>query len=439
MNKQARRARVWVAAIALLLASPAAGAAAQPPWLEAQSAHFTVTSDASADEIRQAARDFERIRAVLAGTLRGARVDPDQPLVILAVRNGRGLRELLPQYWERRGAHPVAAFWAGPYRRCIALRLDTPAPERMRRALHEYVHLVTHANVPDPPAWLDEGLSELWATAVVGDGTVEVGRPPVGALKLLRQSRSWIPLRDLMAMGRAPEASDKNKLRMFYAQSWALAHYLVLGRNGGAGLSAGLYADDPRTIDDAGALERELKTYVDSARIETVRFEWQPPDPAAESADLAEVPVRRLSAADALVARAGCLADGERPDAALPLLNEALTAEPDHAPALETLGYIRFQQNQAREAASWFDRAIATGSASHLAYFYRAILAGPVPQAPGGVSIETQQYLRRSIELNADFAPAYERLSVLVSKEDANSVEAVSLLRRAIELDPNNS
>jgi hypothetical protein len=42
------------------------------------------------------------------------------------------------------------------------LRVDAPDRERSRRVLHEYVHLLTHANVPDLPAWLDEGISEFW-------------------------------------------------------------------------------------------------------------------------------------------------------------------------------------------------------------------------------------------------------------------------------------
>lgn len=42
----------------------------------------------------------------------------------------------------------------------------------------------------------------------------------------LRGRRAWIPFHTLLAMERAPDARDGQRLAMFYAQSWALAHFL---------------------------------------------------------------------------------------------------------------------------------------------------------------------------------------------------------------------
>ena len=405
-------------------------------WLELRSRHFTVVSNTGEEETRRVALEFERVRAMLLRALTNARVDPRQPVVVLAVNDEDSLRELLPQYWERKGQRPVAAYWGGPHGHCIVLRMNAPEHERHRRVLHEYVHLLTHANVPDLPAWLDEGLSEFWGTAVVQDDAVEVGRSAPHNLKVFQAQRSWIPLDELLAMERAPDARDKQRLSLFYAQSWALVHHLMLG-----GSSTNLELAPSRDLGNLSQLKADLGQYVRGGRFRAVRIEL--PQPEAESPDRDEdlgLRVRALAPAQSLAIRAGCLVDGERPVAALPLLTRALATDPNEASVLETLGSFHFQQNNPLGAAQWFDRAIATGSASHLAYFYRAILAGPVPdQVLGGQPVRADEYLRRAIDLDPGFAPAYVRLAALYTRQADRLEAALPLMRRATELEPENA
>ncbi|MDO8794536.1 MAG: DUF1570 domain-containing protein, partial [Vicinamibacterales bacterium] len=344
-------------ALALLALLGSTLQARQPDrWLEVRSPHFVVISNAGEEHARGVSQQFEHVRALLRRVLTNARVDPRDPVVVLAVNNGRSLRELLPQFWERKGQRPVAAYWGGPHQHHIVLRVDAPDHERYRRVLHEYVHLLTHANVPDFPTWLDEGLSEFWGTAVVQSDGVEIGRPALHHLKALRARRSWIPLDELLAMKRAPDARDSQRLSMFYAQSWALTHYLMFG-----GSSMNLELAPSTHFVDPSQLEGALAAYVREGRFRALRVEI--PQPEIASADQGEdtrLRIRALSAAESLAVRAGFLVDGERPAAALPLLTEALRLDPNETSALETLGYLHFQQNNPTEAAKWFDRAIET-------------------------------------------------------------------------------
>jgi tetratricopeptide (TPR) repeat protein len=436
------------------LPGPAPGAEEPERWLEVRSSHFVVVSNADEERTRSVSRQFERARALLRGVFRNARVDPRDPVVVLAVTGERRLRELLPQYWDRKGRRPVAGYWKGPHRHNVVLRVDAPSHERYRRVLHEYVHLLTHTNVPDLPPWLDEGLSEFWGTTVVQSDGVEIGRAAPHHLKTLRARYSWIPLHELLAMERVPDTRHPQRLAMFYAQSWALTHYAMLGdasdlrpaARGDVGapfleLAPSKYVDRLRergnsteaavlAFGDLSQLERGLDTYIHTRRFRTHRIPVSQPVGADQDEDL-ETRVRTVSPAESLAVRAGFLADSERPAASLPLLKEALAADPNETSALETLGYLCFQQNNFVEATEWFDRAIDTKSASYLAYFYRAILAGPAADSAEG-------YLRHAVELNPGFAEAFVRLADIYVRA-GRLQEALPLLRRATDIEPDNS
>src|SRR6185436_7095822 len=93
---------------------------------------------------------------------------------------------------------------------------------------------------------------------------------------------------------------------------------------------------------------------------------------------------RPLRDAEALMFHARALADGDRPDAARPLVDRVLRADPESEAALETKGLIAFVGNRPTEAATIFDHLISTRRGSYLVYYYRALLAGPIPNLTDG-------------------------------------------------------
>jgi tetratricopeptide (TPR) repeat protein len=173
-------------------------------------------------------------------------------------------------------------------------------------------------------------------------------------------------------------------------------------------------------------LERALRAYVGNRAFRTVRAGM----PGWKTGTAGDAPpefrVRPLSEAEALIVRARFLVDGERSEAALPLLNEAMRQAPQRTAVFETLGCLYFRQNKPAEAVGWFDRAIASGSASYLAHYYRALIDAR----------RREHDLRRAIELNPAFAPAYAQLADLYAADAAVSLDALPLLRRATELEP---
>ena len=64
---------------------------------------------------------------------------------------------------------------------------------------------------------------------------VLIGTPKVGYLYLLRQVE-LLPLKTLFSIGTdSPHYNERDKQGIFYGESWALVHYLMLGDRGRQG------------------------------------------------------------------------------------------------------------------------------------------------------------------------------------------------------------
>jgi len=388
--------KLFAAGLAALMSVQAPG---QTAWTELRGERFVLLGTLDADRLRPVACEVQLALRTVGITREGAPVPS-----IIAAANGTAMREVLPQYWERRGPRPLAAYWAGLYGHHIALRVDTPPEERLRRLLHEAAHFATHLAHPKPPRWLDEGTSELWEHAAIDSDRVEIGRPVARHLRALRSDKYWIPVAELAAATEVPRAASV----MFYAQSWALVNYLLFEKPGNAKLllehlpgPADLPTDEELRRYARGPLARHVGVST-SASI-------------AECRDLAEV--RSVPLLESLLFRSRALADGERPDTALPLLRQVLRHDPDNAEALEILGFVHFIGNRFQESARAFDGLIGMGRGSHIAYYYRAMLAGPVPAlSDGSGPVPEIEYLRRAIGLSPSFRPAVDRLCEKLGK-----------------------
>lgn len=391
-------------AAAAALAVPLGLHGAARDWSEVRSTEFVLRARIGDAHFDAVACDVQRV----VGALRPLQdvASPVASVAITAVDSERETRDLLPQFWEHRGARPVGAYWSGLHGHHIVVRVDTKAQERFRRVLHEYVHFVTHLEYPNPPRWLDEGLSELWTHAVIAADAIEIGRPVAKHLKAFRSGDRWIPLAELLSAPELPASRDGKKVALFYAESWALAHYLAFERTGGS-----LAFEIPGSA--AAPTDEELRAYVRNIETSAASITI----PIASGCGHNPVARRQISAVEWLVLKAQALADGERPEAAVPVILDALRLEPDNPRALETLGFVHFTGNRSGQAAEAFDRVIAAGRASYVSYFYRAVLADVIPRRSDGFGpVPAAEYLERAVLLNPEFVPAREQLERLKLK-----------------------
>lgn len=104
-------------------------------------------------------------------------------------------------------------------------------------AFHAYVENYLFPRAENPvPAWLNEGLAQVFSTGLVEGGRLRIGAVHAPSLKRLRaeiKEGKWLPLADLLAAdgqefltlhGRAKRESQRS-----YAYAWGLAYYLVIG------------------------------------------------------------------------------------------------------------------------------------------------------------------------------------------------------------------
>lgn len=390
-----RGALLAVVAIAAIAARPVR--AQERQWRQVESDRVVVSGELSRSTLAAVACDLETAAAMM-GPPDGA---PGEPLSVIAVEGAGDARTLLPQFWERRGPRPLGAYWSGLYGHHIVVRVDARPEERLRRVLHEYAHYVTRLSNDKPARWIDEGLSEIWEGASIESGRVVIGLPIAEHLKTLRSATDWIAVDELVAATSLPR--DRKRLALFYAQSWALVHYLMFDTPASRAL-----LDIPLAADKVPT-DQQLRDHIlgPLGRTRSIRV------PAAGACP-PEPQFRTVPTIESLVLRAQTLADGERPDAALPLIYEAIRLEPGHAEAMEVLGFVHFAGNRPTESAAIFDQLIASGRGSHVAYYYRAALAGPIPERSDGSGRVSQlEYLREALRRDPGFAPARERLREL--------------------------
>jgi len=445
MREPARQVRFLIALQAVLLASPAFPQGPPQKWTEVQSPHFSVVTNGSERQGRQLAYEFEAIRSVFEQTLR-LRVESGKPFVVMAFKDEKSMRAAMPEYWEKKGRkHPGGGFLSGGDKTYAFIRLDAGEENTYGIVYHEYTHMVLDLNVRSLPLWMSEGLAEFYGNSTIGDKEVSLGRPNAASIQTLREGR-LLPLAELFRVTfDSPHYTEAARAPMFYAESWALTHYLMLAERTEAGrrnrlfqflslLGQGVDQDEAgrRVFDDLDRLQADLGRYVERSAFPYV---WIKTTAAGASKDFG---ARALSPAET-AARLGDfqLQGRRRPQDAKPLLEEALRLQPDLASAQESLGFLFMRQGDRAEALRWFERAIAGDSKSFLAHYYHAALTlNELGTAEGAGQAEAS--LMRALRLNPYFAPAYVALARLYLKDDQKAERALEMVRKAMDIEPGN-
>jgi tetratricopeptide (TPR) repeat protein len=426
----------------LVLASVGVANAAKPQaWIEVRSPHFVVVSDANEKRARRVALQFELIRAVFQKSFPRARVDPVGQVTVLAAKDEKSLKNLLPEFWEEKGQlHPDGIFVRGPEKNFVALRVDVPSEDAYHTIYHEYVHLLMSLNVAWLPTWLNEGIAEVYGNSFIGEKAVHLGRPSAAHLALLRQGR-LLPLDVLLGVDHSsPYYNEADKASIFYAQSWALTHLLMLGDrmqhrqklvefvgliNNGMDQREAL----ERTLGDLKTLDARLKAYIQQPTLGYVRIE--PPEDIKQE----EFTVRELSVAESDAVRGDFHLQSGRETEARALLEEALRLDPRVALAHESLGFLHYQRGEKEEAAKQFAEAVRLDSRSYLAHYYNALLTTQNSLDPESIAL-AEESLQRALELNPEFGYAAAALAGLYANQEDKLDQALSFATRAVELNP---
>jgi len=317
---------------------------------------------------------------------------------------------------------------------------------------HELTHYFLRNTVPaDVPLWFNEGIAEFYSTFASHNDAVDVGLPVQEHIAWLR-TQPLIPLKELFAIDHdSKEYHEGNRQGVFYAESWALVHYLMIGspeRREQLGTYVGLIASG-RTIDDAfrtafhgtyDDLERELRKYIHAFSMSYIRYtmadlkakEVQTPQPLARDALL-------VGLADLLLhTHAPHFGEVET------FLGAALKANPSSADAYAEMGVAKSWQRQHAEAETYFEKAVQLGSRDALPYvlYGDSILrrldaslrnSAGAPQAD---IAKARDLFRKATELNPQSATAFSGLGATYLMTTDDPAPGIAALERSLALAP---
>ncbi|HEV2708025.1 MAG TPA: DUF1570 domain-containing protein [Pyrinomonadaceae bacterium] len=421
-------------------------------WTSVRSKNFRLVGNASESEIKEVGARLEQFREVFTRLLPGEHFDSRVPVTVVVFASEESYRPFKPLYLEQPG-DVSGYFKSGQHADYITLSVDEArARGTASIVFHEYVHLLLRNAARVAPLWFNEGLAEYYSTFEMSPDArrVTLGQRLDVRAQVLRTG-AWIPLSALMAADRwSPSYAEAEQRRLFYAESWALVHYLFNAQGGRRRAQLTNYLDllaSGSTVEaafraafqtDFAGLEAELRAYVlfNQYPTQTVSFERAVSvDTALESAPLVE--------AEALAILGDLLLRTERPTEAEDYLLRAIELSPALGAAHTSLAVLRLSENRVAEARTHLECAISANGRDHLArYLYAEALLRSASDADltvEGFERKTRLLraeLKRAVELAPHFLPAYRLLAEVEIERGARMEEALSTIARAIEIAP---
>jgi Protein of unknown function (DUF1570) len=425
----------------LCITSSALASDSTDHWLEVHSPHFVVLTDSNEKQARRLASQFEQMRAVFHTLIPNAAADAGSPIVVVALKDKKGFQALEPAAYLAKGQMDVAGlFLRAPDKNYILLRLDAEGEHPFATVYHEYTHFVFRKS-EWMPLWLNEGLAEFYQNTDIYEKEVLLGQASSDNILFLRENR-LLPLTTLFQVDHAsPYYHDEQKSSVFYAESWALTHYIqVTDREKNTNRLQDyarflLQKEDPVTaaqhaFGDLNQLQKSLEDYVQQGRFKMFKLN------SAVTVDASSFQVQAVSKAEADATRADVLVYNGRTEEAEALLNSTLRDDPNNALAHESMGYLKVLDGDTASAKKWYGEAVQLDSHSYLAQYYYAAMSLQTGDVDHDATIESS--LRASIKLNAAFAPAYDALAMFYASRNERFDEAHILNVNAIQIEPEN-
>jgi len=439
-SSPSRIALVVIACIIAAFASPILAGEAKLPkpgqnWIEVRTNNFLFFSNAGRGATRRVAIDLEELRAVL-GQLTDYELQSPIPTLIYVFRHDRSFDPYKILY-QGKPAAVSGYFMAREHANYIAVSADSRDTSDI--VFHEYVHYVTASNLGYLPTWFSEGLAEFYSSFEVVDETVYIGLPLMHHLARLRGSTP-IPFDQLLAVDHeSPLYNEKDRKGDFYAEAWALVHYLLLG-NEERRLQLSRFLDliddgTPENVAFTAAFGTDSETLAQEVRGHHKGPRFRFAQAKAEIDVEAGLSVREMSYSEVLYRLGDLLAsqDNDRQEGTA-YFEASIDANPQNGLALSALAVEK------ENIADW---AVAEE------LYYRALRASPDDPTVlfrwgeflsqrGGDYRDAVSALTRSTRLDPAFAPAWAALAEVYSEAGVVSPESLAAAETAHRLLPAN-
>ena len=416
------------------------GSSARETWISVQSKHLLVIGNGSEKEIRQVALRLEQFRSAASGILTAPEWTEKVPTTVIVFKNDESYRPF------KVNENNAGYFQPGQDVNYITLSTEVRGEQDPYNIIfHEYTHLLVNNSIGPAPAWFNEGLAEYYSTLSFDNRRVVVGRPIQRHITLLKKV-PMLSLRTLFQVDyKSPYYNEGHKQSIFYAESWALMHFLMLNKNGQRAEQVRKFLQlIKERVPTEQAFQLTFETTFEGLQNELAQYIQNGSYPVNE------IEVRRklesdttlkssvLSEVDAQAYLGDLLLHSNRSEAE-EYLQRALQVEPNHGLANAALGMLRVRQSKLDQAWVYLEKAIETGTSNHLIHYYYAyalthtvdndVKPGAAALSPDA-AVKARRGVLKAISIRPDFPDSYNLLAFinLVTNTDID-VTIETLLR----------
>jgi tetratricopeptide (TPR) repeat protein len=252
----------------------------------------------------------------------------------------------------------------------------------------------------------------------------------------LRQT--FLPVDKLFAVDHAsPYYNEGTKQGIFYAESWAVMHYLMLANNRARQpqlmkflnlLAGGKAINDSFTEafeTDPARFEKDLTEYISRFAFPAVLFKLQ-----AKIDFDREMTASPLTEAQAQYYLGDLLFHMGRNDAAEAQFQKAISLDPNFAATYASFGLMRMREGKRDEALQFLTKAVQADTNNYLAHYNYAFMLQSELSANRSDKSQVQlmrDHVKKTIELAPAYYPAYDMLGylALISREELPQTEDV--------------
>ena len=435
-----------VALCLLALVSEQSTVSAKDTWISVRTKNFYLIGNANEKDIRKVAGKLEQFREAFIQLFPRTKFNTPVPTTVVVFKSKSSYKTFGPP-------NTTGFFQPGSDVNYIALSTEWHGPTGsgldgvFDTIFHEYTHLLVNNTLKGAPLWFTEGLAEYYSTFKISDDQkFEIGVEPGLHLSYLRRN-SMLPLPTLFAVDRqSPHYNEKSKQGVFYAQSWALIHYLIIGKTQHEKLTTflDLIANNvpvetafPKAFDTTfDAMLKELRDYVRQDRYGVLKGQF-----SNKIALDTVIEAKPLTEAEAQAYLGDLLLHSNRAEAE-GYLQTALQLDPNLGMAHASLGLLRFRQGKTDEARTSLERAVEASSQNYLAHYYYAYaLSRQRPEdtqaryTPEQLA-KIRKHLRRAIELRPDFPESYTLKAFVSLLSNSEIDESIEMLMRVLRGSP---
>jgi len=439
MKKHSSRRWQFALATLVTILFLAADGNAKDTWVRVQSKNFILISNASPNDARKAILKLEQFRSAFSIIFPRTKLDTPLPTTVLLFKTDADFNPFKPRVKGKIEENVGGYFLARPHMNYIVLAADIPTLSPYEIIFHEYEHYVLHNNVNRLPVWLDEGLAEFFSSFDTSDKDQKATLgSPIARHVLYLRDQPLVSLDTLLKVDRkSPYYHEGRKAGTFYAESWALVHYLMLADEGKHRPQLQEFINslsEDRPVEelftrafqvDLKALEERLRSYVNRHLFPVLNATF-----SGRISGEQQLTTETLTEAQSQYYLGDLYLQIGRPQDAEKRLEKSLELDPAMSSSESALGIVRATEEKPDEARKLFQSAISHDPDNYLAHYYLGLLL-----LHDGLYDEAIKSYREAVRLRPQLAFTYTGLGYAYRKAH-RTAEAAKTFEEGRRINP---